>query len=72
MNDALRIFSLINLGCFKNLIDSQAIMGQLVQEGFYYTDDLDYAEIIIVNTCGFINPAKKESIHTIRAAAEKS
>ncbi len=61
-----RVFSLINLGCPKNLVDSEVIMGILINNGFIYTDDLNIAEIIIVNTCGFIKTAKRESLETIR------
>ena len=71
MKKKLKVFTIINLGCFKNLVDSQAIMGNMIQHGFYYTDDLDRADIIIVNTCGFINPAKKESIQTIKEAVQR-
>lgn len=63
------LFSIISLGCFKNLIDSEVIIGQLIQKGMYLTDNFNEAEIIIVNTCGFINPARKESIKTIKEIA---
>ncbi|HSE41275.1 MAG TPA: 30S ribosomal protein S12 methylthiotransferase RimO, partial [Acidobacteriota bacterium] len=60
---------LISLGCPKNLIDSEAMLGQLVQKGYSVSSDPADSEIIIVNTCGFIEPAKKESIDTILQAA---
>jgi ribosomal protein S12 methylthiotransferase len=61
---------LISLGCPKNLIDSEAMLGQLVQKGYSISSDPADSEIIIVNTCGFIEPAKKESIDTILQAAQ--
>jgi ribosomal protein S12 methylthiotransferase len=61
---------LISLGCPKNLIDSEAMLGQLVEKGYSIAPDPADSEIIIVNTCGFIEPAKKESIETILQAAE--
>jgi ribosomal protein S12 methylthiotransferase len=61
---------LISLGCPKNLIDSEAMLGQLVEKGYSIAADPADSEIIIVNTCGFIEPAKKESIETILQAAE--
>jgi ribosomal protein S12 methylthiotransferase len=61
---------LISLGCPKNLIDSEAMLGQLVEKGYSIAADPADSEIIIVNTCGFIEPAKKESIETILRAAE--
>ncbi|MCI0613825.1 30S ribosomal protein S12 methylthiotransferase RimO, partial [bacterium] len=57
-------------GCPKNLIDSEAMLGQLVEKGYSIAADPSDSEIIIVNTCGFIEPAKKESIETILRAAE--
>ncbi len=57
--------SMISLGCSKNLIDSELMTGSLMESGFDFTDDLDEADIIIVNTCGFINDAKEESIDCI-------
>lgn len=55
----------VSLGCNKNLVDSETMMGYLVHDGFLLTDCPDEAEIIIVNTCGFIESAKKEAIETI-------
>ena len=56
---------LISLGCDKNLVDSEFILGNLVKEGFELTDNECEADIIIVNTCAFIGDAKEESIETI-------
>ena len=55
----------ISLGCDKNLVDTEMMLGQLSEEGFTFTDDETQAEVIVVNTCCFINDAKEESINTI-------
>jgi ribosomal protein S12 methylthiotransferase len=60
----------ISLGCPKNLVDSEVMMGQLKQSGYQITADAADAETIVVNTCGFIDSAKKESIDTILEAAQ--
>src|SRR5262245_38595705 len=60
----------ISLGCPKNLVDSEVMMGQLKQSGFQITSDPADADTIVVNTCGFIDSAKKESIDTILEAAQ--
>ncbi|MFN2493365.1 MAG: 30S ribosomal protein S12 methylthiotransferase RimO [Pyrinomonadaceae bacterium] len=59
----------ISLGCPKNLVDSEVMMGQLKAKGFEITADASEANTVVVNTCGFIDSAKKESIETILAAA---
>jgi ribosomal protein S12 methylthiotransferase len=59
----------ISLGCPKNLVDSEVMMGQLKQQGYQITADASEAETIVVNTCGFIDSAKKESIEAILEAA---
>src|SRR6185295_5542878 len=60
----------ISLGCPKNLVDSEVMMGQLKQKGFEITADAEAADTVVVNTCGFIDSAKKESIDTILEAAQ--
>jgi len=55
----------VNLGCSKNQVDSEIMLGTLVSEGFQLTGDPQRAEVVIVNTCGFIEEAKQESINTI-------
>jgi ribosomal protein S12 methylthiotransferase len=60
----------ISLGCPKNLVDSEVMMGQLKQSGYQITPDAADADTIVVNTCGFIDSAKKESIDTILEAAQ--
>ncbi|CAN5135110.1 30S ribosomal protein S12 methylthiotransferase RimO [soil metagenome] len=59
----------ISLGCPKNLVDSEVMMGQLQQAGYEITADESEAETLVVNTCGFIDAAKRESIDAILAAA---
>src|SRR5438874_7199087 len=59
----------ISLGCPKNLVDSEVMMGQLKQKGYEITGDASEAETLVINTCGFIDAAKKESIEAILEAA---
>jgi ribosomal protein S12 methylthiotransferase len=61
---------LISLGCPKNTADSELMLGALVRAGFEVTMDPRQAQVLLVNTCAFIEPAKKESIDAILAAAE--
>ena len=60
----------VSLGCDKNLVDTEMMLGQLSQDGFTFTDDETEAEVIVINTCCFINDAKEESINTILEMAE--
>src|SRR3954465_8091718 len=59
----------ISLGCPKNLVDSEVMMGQLKLNGYQITADPEEADTVVVNTCGFIDSAKKESIEAILEAA---
>jgi ribosomal protein S12 methylthiotransferase len=59
----------ISLGCPKNLVDSEVMMGELAREGYEITRDASEADTLVVNTCGFIDAAKKESIDAILEAA---
>jgi len=59
----------ISLGCPKNLVDSEVMMGQLKAKGFQITADAAEADTLVVNTCGFIESAKKESVEAILEAA---
>lgn len=61
--------SVITLGCSKNEVDSEMIVGYLFNKGLEVTTNLNEAEIIIINTCGFIESAKEEAINTILDAA---
>lgn len=60
----------ISLGCPKNQVDSEVMLGGLVEEGYVLTDDPARAEIIIVNTCAFIEDARTEAVDTILEVAE--
>ena len=59
----------ISLGCPKNLVDSEVMMGQLKLKGYEVTNDASEADTLVVNTCGFIDAAKKESVEAILEAA---
>lgn len=61
----------ISLGCSKNLVDSETMMGMLKSGGHVFVNNADEAEAIIINTCGFIESAKEEAIKTIFQMAEK-
>ncbi len=61
----------ISLGCPKNLVDSEVMLGQLLQEGYRLTDDPRAAEVIVVNTCAFIDDARREAVDTILTMAEQ-
>lgn len=56
---------LVSLGCSKNLVDSENILGWFKSNDHVVVSDLNQADILVVNTCGFIEPAKKESIDTL-------
>ena len=60
----------VSLGCDKNLVDSEEMLGLLTGNGFEIVDDETQAEVIVVNTCCFINDAKEESVNTILEMAE--
>ena len=61
---------MISLGCTKNLVDSETALGLFKEAGYTFTEDPAQADILMVNTCGFINPAKEESIDTILEMAQ--
>ena len=60
----------VSLGCDKNLVDSEVMLGNLSEKGYEFTDDETQADVIVVNTCCFINDAKEESIQTILEMAK--
>ena len=60
----------ISLGCDKNLVDSEKMLGMLYEDGFSFTDDEAEADVILVNTCCFIGDAKEESVNTLLEMAE--
>ncbi len=65
VNQSATTIGFVNLGCSKNQVDSEIMLGTLVTEGFELIGDPTQAEVVIVNTCGFIEEAKQESINTI-------
>ena len=60
----------VSLGCDKNLVDTEMMLGKLLDKGYEFTDDENQADIIVVNTCCFIGDAKEESINTLLEMAE--
>src|SRR5271170_2989961 len=60
----------VSLGCAKNLVDSEVMLGSLMRDGMQVTRDAQEADVVIVNTCGFIEGSKKESISAILKANE--
>ena len=71
MNNSTRpTVGMVSLGCAKNLVDSENMLGMLRDRGYEIVSDPSQAEIIFVNTCGFIESAKQESIDAIFEMAE--
>ena len=68
--DPKKSLHLISLGCAKNLVDSEILLGGLQQADLSITDDAQKADTILINTCGFLDIAREESIDTILEAAE--
>jgi len=62
--------SIITLGCSKNTVDSERLMSQLKLNKFDLINDPNKADSVVINTCGFIEAAKEESINTILSAIE--
>lgn len=69
----MKTIDFISLGCSKNLVDSEILMGLMEANGYHCTHDSDnpQGEIVVINTCGFINDAKEESINTILEFAKE-
>jgi len=63
--------SVVTLGCSKNIVDSEVLLGQLTGGKAHIVDDVDDADIAVINTCGFIEAAKQESIDAILEAVER-
>jgi ribosomal protein S12 methylthiotransferase len=59
-------FAFVNLGCPKNLVDSERMLGKLAQSGYALTPETDGADVVVVNTCGFIESARQESLGVVR------
>ncbi len=69
MSDPIKV-GFVSLGCAKNLVDSEVMLGSLLRDGMQVTRDAQDADVVIVNTCGFIEGSKKESIDAILKANE--
>ncbi|MFZ1039950.1 MAG: 30S ribosomal protein S12 methylthiotransferase RimO [Anaerolineales bacterium] len=65
-----KTFHLVSLGCAKNTVDSDSMAQLLLRDGYRAVNKPEQASVLIVNTCGFIGPAKQESINTLRELAE--
>lgn len=63
-------FAFVSLGCPKNLVDSERMLGKLAMEGFSLVGDAAEADVVVVNTCGFIEPARQESLGVLREMVE--
>src|SRR5271165_3304129 len=61
-----KTFAFVSLGCPKNLVDSERMLGKLAQDGYTLTPDANGADVVVINTCGFIEPARQESLAVIR------
>jgi ribosomal protein S12 methylthiotransferase len=59
-------YAFVSLGCPKNTVDSERMLGKLAQDGYALQPDADGADVVVVNTCGFIEPARQESLAVIR------
>jgi ribosomal protein S12 methylthiotransferase len=66
-----RTIHFVSLGCPKNRVDSEVMLGVAMRAGYVHVSDADRAEVIVVNTCGFIDAAKKESVDTILELAQQ-
>ena len=60
-----KVFGLISLGCDKNRVDAEKLLAAISSRGFKITDDINKAQVLIINTCAFLNEARKEAIDTI-------
>ncbi len=63
-------FHLVSLGCAKNTVDSDSMAQLLVRDGYHAVENPAHANVLIVNTCGFIGPAKQESLNVLRELAD--
>jgi ribosomal protein S12 methylthiotransferase len=63
-------YAFVSLGCPKNLVDSERMLGKLAQDGYALVPEADGADVVVVNTCGFIEPARQESLAVVREMLE--
>jgi len=66
-----KTFSIISLGCPKNTVDSEVIKGGLIQSGLEYKKEDDNSDVVVINTCGFLESAREESVQTILNTIER-
>src|SRR5215213_4191031 len=71
MTSTKATFSFVSLGCPKNLVDSERMLGLLAQDGYVLVPDAQQADLVIINTCGFIDSARQESLGVIREMLER-
>lgn len=69
-NDVIKYVGVVSLGCDKNRVDTEHMLTYLAESGYHFTSDPSKADIIIINTCGFIQNARNESMETILEMAE--
>src|SRR5438105_9005236 len=65
-----KTFAFVSLGCPKKLVDSERMLGKLAQDGYTLTSEAEGADVVVINTCGFIEPARQESLAVIRQMLE--
>src|SRR6201987_3898432 len=63
-------YAFVSVGCPKNLVDSERMLGKLAQDGYALVPEADGADVVVINTCGFIEPARQESLGVIREMLE--
>ncbi len=69
--DTIESIAFVSLGCPKNLVDSEKMLGLLAEDGIALTPDHDQADAIIINTCGFLEASETESLGVIREAVAR-
>src|SRR3954463_4819042 len=69
--DVKGTFSFVSLGCPKNLVDSERMLGLLAEDGYVLVPDAQKADLVIINTCGFIDAARQESLGVIREMLDR-
>ena len=67
--EGIKVF-VMSLGCDKNLADTEHMMGIMAADGYSFTQDEEEADVILINTCCFINDAKEESVNALLELAE--
>src|SRR5882762_3100554 len=70
MNKPIKSIAFVSLGCPKNLVDSERMLGLLAADGLAVTSDANSADVVVINTCGFLEASKTEALKEIRDALE--